>query len=77
MRPSPSPLPERSPRRFAKAGLAERVTVQSFDWRTLHVLKEIAPDIARSLPHEREAPSTPCSAIAALSPWTAGLDIDA
>jgi glycerophosphoryl diester phosphodiesterase len=31
-----------------ESGLAERVTVQSFDWRTLHVLKEIAPEIRRS-----------------------------
>jgi len=29
-----------------KAGVAERVTVQSFDWRTLRVVEEEAPEIA-------------------------------
>jgi glycerophosphoryl diester phosphodiesterase len=30
-----------------KAGLEKRVTVQSFDWRTLAILRRIAPEIAR------------------------------
>ena len=59
------------------AGLTARVSVQSFDWRTLMVLRRIAPEIERvcltvdggfgdTLERGRPGPS----------PWTAGLDID-
>jgi glycerophosphoryl diester phosphodiesterase len=59
------------------AGMSARVTVQSFDWRTLMVLRRIAPEIERvcltvdggfgdTLERGRPGPS----------PWTAGLDID-
>ena len=59
------------------AGVSARVTVQSFDWRTLAVVRRIAPEIERACisieqPHfntlRRGAPGP--------SPWTAGLDID-
>jgi len=59
------------------AGLVARVSIQSFDWRTLAALRRIAPEIARvcltsdggggdTLQRDRPGPS----------PWTAGLDID-
>ena len=59
------------------AKMSARVTVQSFDWRTLMVLRRIAPEIERvcltidggfgdTLERGRPGPS----------PWTAGLDID-
>ena len=60
-----------------QAGLEKRVTIQSFDWRTLAVLRRIAPEIARvCLTSEgigyvhtlKPAASGP-------SPWT-GLNID-
>ena len=60
-----------------QAGLEKRVTVQSFDWRTLAILRRIAPEIARvCLTSEgigyvhtlKPAASGP-------SPWT-GLNID-
>jgi glycerophosphoryl diester phosphodiesterase len=47
------------------AGLAERVTVQSFDWRTLAIVKRLEPRIEASYltaaPYQRPD-----------SPWTAG-----
>lgn len=58
------------------AGVAERTTVQSFDWRTLAEVQRIAPEIARSCITverfwrdniQRQAPGP--------SPWTAGLSI--
>jgi glycerophosphoryl diester phosphodiesterase len=57
------------------AGLTSRVSVQSFDWRTLKAMQKIAPEIERV-----------CLTIEALmednirrgktSPWTAGLRVD-
>jgi glycerophosphoryl diester phosphodiesterase len=60
------------------AGMAQRVTVQSFDWRALTALRRIAPEIERAcltvegpqddtLQRDRPGPS----------PWTDGLDIKA
>ena len=76
-----TPDPETFAAAFAKAvrdaGLAARVTMQSFDWRTLMALKRIAPEIGRV-----------CLTVEALnfdsirrgepgpSPWLAGLDVD-
>ncbi|HSE79521.1 MAG TPA: glycerophosphodiester phosphodiesterase [Alphaproteobacteria bacterium] len=60
-----------------EAGMAPRVTIQSFDWRTLRRVQSLAPEIAtvyltiesRSLDNLRRG-------LAGASPWTAGLDID-
>ena len=76
-----TPDPETFAAAFAKAvreaGLTARVSMQSFDWRTLAALKRIAPEIERV-----------CLTVEALnfdtirrgepgpSPWLAGLDID-
>jgi glycerophosphoryl diester phosphodiesterase len=60
-----------------EAGLNARVSLQSFDWRTLVVAHRVAPEIERicltmdggtgdTLQRGREGPS----------PWTAGFDID-
>ncbi|HKS60212.1 MAG TPA: glycerophosphodiester phosphodiesterase [Xanthobacteraceae bacterium] len=75
------PDPETFAAAFAKAvrdaGLAARVSMQSFDWRTLAALKRITPEIERV-----------CLTVEALnfdsirrgepgpSPWLAGLDVD-
>ncbi len=40
-------------REVAAAGMAERVTVQSFDWRTLRALKRIAPSDPHRVPDDR------------------------
>lgn len=58
-----------------KAGVSARVTIQSFDWRTLRAARKVAPDIvtacltAQATLRDREVDGrrTP-------SPWLAGLD---
>lgn len=73
------------PETFARAvtdavrqhGLAGRVTVQSFDWRTLAALRTIAPDIARvCLTSETPGFDTIARGKPGASAWTAGLDVD-
>jgi glycerophosphoryl diester phosphodiesterase len=60
------------------AGLADRVTIQSFDFRTLVEAKKLAPDIATAcLTRESERDDNVKSAGNAPSPWTAGLALDA
>jgi glycerophosphoryl diester phosphodiesterase len=66
---------------FAKvvreAGLTARVTIQSFDWRTLMALKRIAPEIERvCLTAEALNFDTIQRGAPGPSPWTAGLDVD-
>jgi glycerophosphoryl diester phosphodiesterase len=59
------------------AGLRERVTVQSFDWRTLATLRRIAPEIPRvCLSVESPRFDTIERGKPGPSPWTAGLDVD-
>jgi glycerophosphoryl diester phosphodiesterase len=59
------------------SGMAARVTVQSFDWRTLMALRGIAPEIERScLTVETPQDNTLQRGQPGPSPWTAGLDID-
>ena len=61
-----------------QSGIAPaRVTVQSFDWRTLAVVNSIAPEIATvCLTAERDWLNNVQKGRAGPSPWTAGLDID-
>jgi glycerophosphoryl diester phosphodiesterase len=59
------------------AGLTSRVTVQSFDWRTLTAMKKIAPEIERScLTIEDSMEDNIQRNKPGPSPWTAGFDID-
>lgn len=59
------------------AGLAARASVQSFDWRTLAVMKRIAPEIERvCLTIESPGEDNIERGRPGPSPWTAGLDID-
>jgi glycerophosphoryl diester phosphodiesterase len=59
------------------AGLAARVTIQSFDWRTLAVVRRIAPEIERAcITIDQVYFSTLRRRAPGPSPWTAGLDID-
>jgi glycerophosphoryl diester phosphodiesterase len=75
-----TPEPEAFARAVAEtvraAGMAERVTVQSFDWRTLRILAGIAPQLARSCLTSEGHFDTMQRGIDGPSPWTAGLDID-
>lgn len=60
------------------AGVTRRVTVQSFDWRTLVALKRIAPEIARAcLSVESAGENTVAGRGGKASPWTAGFDLAA
>ncbi|MFN3564428.1 MAG: glycerophosphodiester phosphodiesterase [Burkholderiaceae bacterium] len=58
-------------RRF---GMAERTTIQSFDWRTLLEVRRIAPEIATAcLTIEAETLDTVRPDASGASPWHAGL----
>jgi glycerophosphoryl diester phosphodiesterase len=60
-----------------RTGLAARVSVQSFDWRTLVAMRRIAPDIERvCLTIDGGNGDTLQRGRPGASPWTAGLDID-
>jgi glycerophosphoryl diester phosphodiesterase len=59
------------------AGMADRVTLQSFDWRTLMALRRIAPEIERAcLTVETAEDDNIQRGRPGPSPWTAGLDVD-
>ncbi len=60
-------------RQVRDAGLSDRVTIQSFDWRTLQVVRRIAPEIATAYltiidPEESNV------SMEGTSLWTAGFD---
>jgi glycerophosphoryl diester phosphodiesterase len=60
-----------------EAGLTARVTLQSFDWRTIAVMRRIAPEIERvCLTQDGGIGDTLQRGRPGPSPWTAGLDID-
>jgi glycerophosphoryl diester phosphodiesterase len=76
-----TPDPEAFALAFAKAvreaGLAARVSLQSFDWRTIIAMRRIAPEIERvCLTAEALNFDTIKRGEGGPSPWTAGLDID-
>lgn len=57
--------------------LEQRVSVQSFDWRTLVAMKRIAPEIERvCLTVEADWEDNLARGKPGSSPWTAGFDID-
>lgn len=60
------------------SGLADRVTVQSFDWRTLIEVRRLAPELATScLTILSENMNTVRPDASGASPWHAGLRVDA
>lgn len=76
-----TPDPETFAAALAKAirdaGLTARASVQSFDWRTLAVMKRVAPEIERvCLTIESPGEDNIQRGRPGPSPWTAGLDID-
>jgi glycerophosphoryl diester phosphodiesterase len=76
-----TPDPETFAAAFAAAvraaGLTARVTLQSFDWRTIQVMRRIAPEIERvCLTIDGGNGDTLQRGKPGASPWTAGLDID-
>jgi len=59
-----------------RAGVTARVTVQSFDWRTLMALGRIAPDIERAcLTIDRIGRSSVRGGFLGQSSWLAGFDV--
>jgi glycerophosphoryl diester phosphodiesterase len=57
-----------------RAKLADRVTLQSFDWRTLREAKRVAPDVPTScLTIESTGMNTMAAGSDGASPWHAGL----
>ena len=76
-----TPDPEAFAAAFAKAvreaGVADRVSIQSFDWRTIAAMKRIAPEIERvCLTAEALTFDTIQRGQPGPSPWLAGLDVD-
>lgn len=60
-----------------EAGVMERATVQSFDWRTLQRVQVAAPEIATAyLTVEERWMDTVQRDVAGLSPWMAGYDLE-
>ena len=58
------------------SGMTSRITIQSFDWRTLREAKRIAPEIETvCLTIETPNNDTVNPLGGAASPWTAGLDL--
>ncbi len=81
-----SPLnPERTttPEDFARRliavvgehGMAQRVTIQSFDWRTLQVVQKEAPEIPTVYLTDERPSTGNIRADRAESPWTTGLHV--
>ena len=77
---APSEAPD--PETFAKTlvtmirqeGMAGRVTIQSFDWRTLQVVQKIAPEIPTVyITVQQSAMDTIGATKSSGSPWTAGI----
>ena len=61
-------------REIAAAGVGERVTVQSFDWRSLRALKRVAPEIRTAcLTIESSRMNTVREDASGASPWHDGL----
>jgi glycerophosphoryl diester phosphodiesterase len=75
--PAPEIFAAAVARAIAEAGLTTRASVQSFDWRTLVILRRIAPEIERvCLSDEQPGDDTIERGKPGPSPWTAGLDVD-
>jgi glycerophosphoryl diester phosphodiesterase len=56
------------------AGVTDRVTVESFDWRTLRAVKRLAPEIETScITMQTKSNDTVSDVDGAASPWHAGL----
>jgi glycerophosphoryl diester phosphodiesterase len=59
------------------AGMESRVTIQSFDWRTLVLLKKVAPEIETvALTDQQPDEDTMEAGKPGASPWLGGLDVD-
>lgn len=75
--PSPEAFVEALLATVRAAGMSDRVSIQSFDWRTLALVNERAPNIPTvCLTAEQPWLDNIQRGQSGPSPWTAGLDID-
>jgi len=81
LHPEQTPEPDAFARRVlgavAAAGMLERVTIQSFDWRTLKAVRAQMPAVPTvCLTAERDWLDNIQAGQPGASPWLAGLDVD-
>jgi glycerophosphoryl diester phosphodiesterase len=81
LEPQLTPPPEEFARKLVDqvraAGAAGRVTVQSFDWRTLRHVQTLAPEIDTAyLTAQQRWLDNIQAKRPGVSPWTAGMDVD-
>ena len=75
--PAPAAFADAVVRAVRDAGVAGRVTVQSFDWRSLVHIARTAPEIVTvCLTIQRGSSDNVGLGQPGASPWTAGLDVD-
>jgi glycerophosphoryl diester phosphodiesterase len=75
--PDPETFAAATVRAVREAGLTARASIQSFDWRTLAIVRRIASEIERvCLSIDGGGDDTLQRGQPGPSPWTAGLDID-
>ncbi|MGE0452452.1 MAG: glycerophosphodiester phosphodiesterase [Vicinamibacteria bacterium] len=74
---APEPFAEAVVRVVREAGMAQRTAIQSFDWRTLEVVRRIAPELPTvALTSQRPGDDTIQFGQPGPSPWLGGLDAD-
>ena len=81
LQPEQSPLPEPFVRALVRvvrdADMESRTTIQSFDWRTLVLVRQLAPEIATvALTDQQPGEDTMEIGKPGASPWLGGLDVD-
>ena len=73
--PAPAAFADAAVAFVRERGLASRVTIQSFDWRSLGRVREVAPEIERScLSSERPGEDTVQAGVPGPKAWLDGLD---
>jgi glycerophosphoryl diester phosphodiesterase len=81
LQPEQSPLPEPFVRALIRvirdAEMESRTTIQSFDWRTLVMVRRLAPEIATvALTDQQPGEDTMEIGKPGASPWLGGFDVD-
>ena len=81
LQPDMTPSPEEFARilvdQLRGAGATGRVTVQSFDWRTLQRIQSLAPEVKTAyLTAQQRWLDNVQTGQPGVSPWTAGMDVD-
>ncbi len=73
----PEPFAQAVVAAVRSAGMESRTTIQSFDWRTLMIVRRIAPGIATvALTDQQPGDDTIQAGRPGPSPWLGGLDVD-